>query len=164
MCVSSKGDDFMPTTMQQFLATATQKAAADLETAFLRIPEDKRSWSPMGQARTALNQMAECALLNGGTAELIQTRVFPADFDMAAFGKSLEELAQDWSAVQAMLHANTPKVAAAIQAVDDADLEITIQMPWGPMTLGQIIAYPYWNMSYHEAQINYIASMLGCLS
>jgi hypothetical protein len=31
------------------------------------------------------------------------------------------------------------------------------------MTLANIIAYPYWNMSYHEGQVNYIASMLGCL-
>ena len=31
------------------------------------------------------------------------------------------------------------------------------------MTLAQVIAYPHWNMSYHEGQINYIASMLGLL-
>ncbi len=31
------------------------------------------------------------------------------------------------------------------------------------MTVAQIASYPYWNMCYHEGQINYIASMLGCL-
>jgi hypothetical protein len=36
-------------------------------------------------------------------------------------------------------------------------------MPWGPMTVSQILGYPFWNMCYHEGQINYIASMLGTL-
>jgi hypothetical protein len=28
------------------------------------------------------------------------------------------------------------------------------------MTLEQIMSYPYWNMCYHEGQVNYIAAML----
>jgi uncharacterized damage-inducible protein DinB len=153
----------MPNTLQQFLAGATQKAAADLEAAVLRLPEEKRGWSPAEQSRSALDQAAECAILNGGVANLIQTRVFPQGFDFAAFEKTKQELAQDWSAVKALLDENTPKAIAAIGAVSDEDLGIEIQMPWGPSTLAQIISFPYWNMSYHEGQINYIASILGCL-
>jgi len=41
---------------------------------------------------------------------------------------------------------------------------VEVQMPWGMMTLAQIISYPYWDMSYHEGQINYLASMLVCLN
>jgi hypothetical protein len=32
------------------------------------------------------------------------------------------------------------------------------------MTPAQMITYPHWNMTYHEGQINYIASILGCLA
>ncbi len=153
----------MPNTLQQYLTTATHKAADDLEAALLRLPEERRGWSPMDKARSALDQAAECAILNGSTAQLIQTRVFPANYDFAAFFQAKEELARDWNAVQALLHENTAKAVAAIGAVSDEDLAIEIQMPWGPMTLAQIMSYPFWNMSYHEGQINYIASMLGCL-
>ena len=40
---------------------------------------------------------------------------------------------------------------------------VEIPMPWGPMTIGRMITYPQWNMTYHEGQINYLASLLGCL-
>jgi hypothetical protein len=57
-----------------------------------------------------------------------------------------------------------PKVVETIGKTHDSDLGIEIEMPCGAMTLEQIVSYPYWNMCYHEGQINYIASMLGCLT
>ncbi len=42
-------------------------------------------------------------------------------------------------------------------------MDAVIPMPWGPMTVAQMITSPHWNMTYHEGQINYIASILGCL-
>ena len=152
----------MSNTLQEFLAEATQKAAADLEAAVLRVPEDKRSWSPMDKARTALDQAAECAMLNGFGAELITTRVWSMN-DFGAYQQAKAELAKDWNAVKALLDENTPKLIAAIKAAPDADLGVEIPMPWGSESLAKVLAYPYWNMSYHEGQINYIASMLGCL-
>ena len=146
--------------LHDFLARATQKASADLEAALLRLPADKRNWSPMGDARTALDMVAECALMNGNTADLIQTRVFPADFDWAAFGRAKTELAQNRDALLSLLHANTQKVIAALNAVAEEDLNVAVPMPWGPMALSEVMAYPYWNMSYHEGQINYIAALL----
>jgi len=150
--------------LQEFQAEAARKCAANLEAALLRVPEEKRAWSPAETARTALDQVAECAILNGSTADLIESRVWPAaSNDFEAYRRRKEELARDWSAVKAMLDANTERMTAAIRAVPDADLGVQIEMPWGPMTLAEIIAYPQWNMTYHEGQINYIASILGCL-
>jgi uncharacterized damage-inducible protein DinB len=156
-----KGETFMGKHLQNFLANATRKAAADLEAALRRLPDDKRDWSPRGNARTALNMVAECAILNGGTIEMIQTRAFLADFDMTAFNRAKTELAQDENALLSRLHENTEKVAAVIEGVDENDLNVEVAMPWGPMTLAQVMAYPYWNMSYHEGQINYIASLIA---
>ncbi len=146
--------------LHDFLARATQKAMVALEAALARLPDDKRDWSPMGDARTALDMVAECALMNGSTAALIQTRVFPADFDWAAFGRAKTDLAQDGNALQSLLHANTEKVIAALNAVAEEDLNVAVPMPWGLMALSEVMAYPYWNMSYHEGQITYIASLL----
>ena len=153
----------MPNTLQEFLAQAAQKAAGDLEAAVLRLPEDKRSWSPMGDARTALDQAAECAIVNGSTADLIESREWPRTGDYADFQRAKTELARDWEALRSLLQTNTSKVTTVIRAIPNADLGIEVQLPWGPSTLAQIASYPYWNMAYHEGQINYIASMLGCL-
>lgn len=149
--------------LQTFLADAALKAAADLETALLRLPEDKRDWSAGGDARTALDMVAEVAILNGSTADTIETRAFPENFDFAAHTREKAELAKDWPALKALLDANTARVAQVIRAVPDEDLSVEVQMPWGAMTLAQLMAYPYWNARYHEGQINFIASMLGCL-
>ena len=152
----------MPHTLQEFLISATRKAADDLVAALMRLPQEKWNESPMGEARSPLDVIAECAILNGSTAELIQTRHFPP-FDPEEYGRARAALIQDWDAMQALLKENTEKVIAVIRTVPNEDLDIEVAMPWGPMTLAQIVAYPYWNMSYHEGQINYVASMLGLL-
>ena len=153
----------MSGTLQEFLAGAIEKAAVDLETALLRLPEDERNWKAAETSRSALDQVAECALINGSAVDLIHTRKWPDTFDFAEFER--QKLAQmgDWDSLQALLHTNTARVAEAVRATPDADLGVQIQMPFGPMTLAQVLAYPYWNMSYHEGQINFIASMVGAL-
>jgi hypothetical protein len=154
----------MSNSLQNFLARATQRAANDLSEAFLRLPEDKRNWVPEGQARTAIDQVAEVAILNGSTAELIQSRKWDDKAGMDEFFKAKAALVDaGWDKVKSTLDVNTPRAVAAIQALPESDLGVEVQMPWGPMTLEQIISYPYWNACYHEGQINYIASMLGCL-
>ena len=123
----------MPRLLHDFLARATQKASADLEAALSRLPSGRRGWSPMGEA---------CA-----------HRAGHADFNWAAFGRAKAALAQNGHALLSLLHANTQMVIAAIHAVAEKDLNVPVPMPWGPMALSEVMAYPYWNMSYHEGQI-----------
>ena len=151
----------MSSTLQNFLVAATQKAADDLAAAFLRLPEDKRGWSPGEKSRTALDQMAECAVLNGYTADLIQTRAWHKDWFAKFPAEKAEAAAQDWETLHARLQENTRRVAQAIAAVPDAALTDEIEMPGRTMTLAEVLARSYWNMTYHEGQINYIASLLG---
>ena len=153
----------MPKTLQTFICGAIEKTRVELETAVIRLPEDRRNWSPMGTARTALDMVAECALLHATTAGVIRNRAFDPAFDFGKYGEEKAALAQDWPKLQLLLQANSATIAAAISEVPDQDLDQSISMPWGPMALADIIAYPYWNMSYHLGQINYLASMLDCL-
>src|SRR5580700_3688693 len=152
-----EGDSVMPGPIQNYVSKATTKAANDLITAVENLPEDKRGWSPLDKGRSALDQAAECALLNAFTVGLLQTKVFPEhEFDYAAFTAQKQELAKDWSALKDLLLANTALATAAIEAVPDSDLDIEVPMPWGTYTVGSIMNYPCWNMSYHEGQTNYI--------
>lgn len=154
----------MPSTLHDFLSAATQEAAQELVNAYQRIPEDKRRWSPEGKGRTALDQVIECALLNGYTADLIQNRQW-AENAMETFHKEKSEVeGWDWDTLQGKLQEGTKRVIAALQAVPDSDLQDPIQSPWDTRPLAEYLAYPYWNMSYHQGQINYIASLLGCLA
>jgi hypothetical protein len=150
----------MKPTAQLYISSLTTKAAADLITAVEALPEENRNWNPLDKGRSAVDQAAECAILNGFTVQLLESHAFPSDFSYEVFTANKEALAASWDAVKAELEANTAAVVAAIETVSDDDMAIEIDMPWGRHTLGQIMAYPYWNMSYHEGQINYISTLL----
>jgi len=154
----------VPTTIQEYLAAATEKAASDLVAAFDRLPEDKRDHEPADTSRSALDQLAECVLLNGYIADTVTTHAWPPDRIEAYMREKVEYGALDSETLRARLHENTQRVAAAIRATPDEALPNEIQMPWGPRTVAQIIGIPLWNMTYHLGQINYIASLLGCLA
>ena len=151
----------MSNSLQEFLATAAEKASADLVAAFLRLPEDKRTWKPSDTARSALDQMAECALLNGASADLMGTRRWNHSYPYPRL--HTEAQAQGWEYVRTVLAGSTRRVATAIRAVPDDALDAKVTMPGETPPLAQVLAFAYWNMSYHEGQINYIASILGCL-
>ena len=151
----------MPNTLQAHLAETTRKTAEELTAAFLKLPEDKRVWSPHDKARSALDQMAECAVLNGYTAALILSHKWEGS-SMDAFFQAQDELeAKGWEACNALLVANTSEVIAAISAAPDDTLSLDIPMPWGSQKMTEILAYPSWNMTYHLGQINYIGSLLA---
>jgi uncharacterized damage-inducible protein DinB len=151
----------MPNSVQEFLAASTQKAAADLFAALDAIPAEKRSWKPSDKARSALDQFAECALLNGSVANTITHRAGPSAEFMEQYAGLKDSLSQDENAARALLETNTARVIAAIRAAPSEDLETEVGMPWGAMTLRAICTYPFWNMTYHQGQIVYIGSLLG---
>ena len=151
----------MTNTLQGFLAAATEKAAADLAEAFIALPEDKRLWSPTEGARPAIDLVAECALLTGYTAGLLQPRSWPdGQYDLF-FAEKAEAIAQGWDEIHPRLMDSARRLAAAIAAVPEAELADEVEIPWGKQTVQQLTTYPYWNMSYHLGQVNYIASLLG---
>jgi uncharacterized damage-inducible protein DinB len=148
-------------TLQSFLAAATQKAATDLAGAFSQLPENKRLWVPAGTARTATDLVAECVILSGYNASLIRTRFWSAQDFQSCDQDKLEVSAQGWDALHTRLLDNSRDVADVISALPDTALAEEIEMPGGSQTVGQIMTHPYWNMTYHWGQINHIASLLG---
>jgi uncharacterized damage-inducible protein DinB len=150
----------MPHTLQEFAADAARRAAKDLLDAALLLPDDRRGWQPLGKGRSALDQLAECAMINGGTVEIIQSHQFPVT-DMEAWMQAKTNLAEHWEQCAALLQSSAAQAAEAILTVTDDQLPLEIVMPaqGGPFSLAQIIFYPYWNMTYHQGQITYIGSL-----
>ena len=151
----------MPTSVQTFLADIAPVAAENLITALLSLPEDKRLWKPSETARPALSLVAECALNNGYSVDMIETRQWAAGPMDEYFKEQADLMNGDWATLEALLRTNTERFVACARTVPDDILTDEIQMPFGKFTVLQTLTYPYWNMSYHEGQINYIASLLG---
>ena len=149
----------MSNSLSRFLGRATQKAAEDLIAAIENLPADKRAWSPMGGARTALDVAAECAILSD-PGDLLRTRVWKEEAFANYQTQKAELVAQGWETIKSQLNETVARGVKAIEEVPEADLQQEVAAPWGPMTVEQIMSYPYWNMCYHEGQVNYIAAML----
>jgi hypothetical protein len=49
----------------------------------------------------------------------------------------------------------------AIQSVSEDQTAEEIQTPWGGYSLARCCLHAYWNMVYHEGQINYIQTLYG---
>ena len=79
---------------------------------------------------------------------------------MSRFASAKSSLADDWDTLQTTFETNTAQLIEAIRRVPDSELDQTIQLPWGAWTIAHLMGHPYWNMAYHEGQINYIASLL----
>jgi len=151
----------MSNTLQTFLAAATRKAAGNVVTAVLNLPEDRRTWKPAETSRTALDQFAECAMNNGFTADIVEKRVVPFHSQEDYLKQKTDLVATGFDAIKSLLDTNTERMIAVILAFPDSGLTDELDLPWGKSTLAEILAYPYWNMAYHEGQINYIASLLS---
>lgn len=145
-------------TVQEFIASGTEKSTADLLHAFEQTTADKRDWQPEG-ARCAQAVVAECGLISGGLAEVVSAGAFP-DFDMEQFGKDLAALDTDDKAIEA-LKVGTAKLVAAIKAIPDDRLDVPIVSPWGTYSTAAWAAHALTHNAYHEGQICYIQTMYG---
>lgn len=117
------------------------------------------SWSPMGKGRTALDQIAECALITSFAAGIIRSKSVPP-VDWAAFGAAKAELSVNTETALAALAANTETLAGVLETLTEEDAATTVTLPWGEVvSLIGVAGMVYWNNTYHEGQINLIQQM-----
>lgn len=147
----------MTLTVQEYAARALEKETADLIKAAQATPADKQTWKPLERGRTVVDQVAECAMINTGSAQMVADRAWP-DVDMAQWRQTQAALDTLDKAV-AQLQAGTAALTAAIRATPDDALGVEITLPWATCSLAEVFLMPLWNMSYHEGQINYIQTL-----
>lgn len=145
-------------TIQEYAAAAIEKSANDLIQAALSLPEDKRDWKPLDKGRSALSQLAECAVINELSAQVVETGIWSGERPVMS-GRHVTALDTFDDAVEA-LRGGAAHLAAAVRGAADANLDDVIHLPWRTLTLAQVFLMPLWNMSYHEGQINYIGTLL----
>ena len=144
-------------TIQEYVARATQKKAHELLAAARALPEDRQHWKPSGQSRSVVDLVAECAIVNKVSVQLLQERSWD-EAGRAERQKAQAALDTLEKAAAALLE-NTQSLVTAIRAVSEEELEREIVLPGETSTVREDLLHSYWNMTYHEGQINYIQTL-----
>ena len=149
---------------QEQIIRLTEKANRDLFRSVRATAEDKLQWKPLDEGRTVLGMAQECAQSAMWFAIMLEKRTGSA-FPMEDYPKMQAERAS-WSLddCERILRENTERLAVAIRAIPDDDLGQEITLPWGDdmkATLADVMAYHYWNVTYHLGQVNFIQTLYG---
>lgn len=149
----------MAVTIQALASELTREIAETLIAVAAATPDDKLNWQPLDNGRSIVEQLVECTLANRKWTSILRTRAY-ADIGQAVAEKAYGELTP-WNRVAARLRETAADLATEIEAVPDADLAQLLDTPWGPYSLARSCMHAYWNMTYHEGQINYIQTLYG---
>ncbi len=133
------------------------------------MPADKLEWKPLDAGRSALDQLQECAQSAGWTTGMVQARAMPP-MDAAQMGALMETMGAErkaWTTIDACEAVCREKLAefyAVVRDFPDEDLDLEIILPFGggmKKTMADLMVIPYWNMTYHCGQINFIQTLYG---
>ena len=146
-------------TIQEYVARLTEKKAEDLLATAYAVVEDKRGWQPQGRGRSVVDMVAECAVVNQMSIALLRDRAW--DEAGREERRKARAALDTLDKAGASLRENTRALADAIRAVPDDHLALEVTLPGETSTVAEDMMHPYWNMSYHEGQINYIQALEG---
>ncbi|HET6387097.1 MAG TPA: DinB family protein [Armatimonadota bacterium] len=152
--------------IQDQAAKMTQTAIEALLRTARHVPEDKRDWQPMGAARSALNQMAECVQFAEYLCEWLTADYMPTSVDrekMMAIRQEFVERCKDQQWFEETARARYNELVEVIRSTADSRLDQEFLLPVGGRTVtgADMLFLGYWNLTYHLGQINYIQLMLG---
>jgi hypothetical protein len=147
-----------------FLASRIRTAGANIEKAVGKMPADRQKWHPTvdgNEGRDTLDQLIECGLLNGLVAGAFQSGGVPNP-DWDAYGAKKATL-DSGEKIHAAFKEGTEALAAAIETCSPARLAETFIDPFfeKEMNWAEFADFMYWNMCYHDGQINYIQVLYG---
>lgn len=151
--------------IQEQVVRMTQRALDDVCRAARAVPDDKLDWSPMGAARSCLEQMREIAGAAAWFLPIVRDRAAPV-FDAHAKRESVRAL-RAFKTLDACIEGartGTATLCEAILALEDEHLDEEIHLPFGggtSLAMVDVALLHHNNMVYHFGQINQIQLMLG---
>lgn len=148
-------------TVQSLAVDLNNGVVETLKKAALSTAEDKQTWKPLDEGRSALDQIAECALITDFAAKMLIEKACP-EFSNEAYGAGIAALDTMDKAIAA-LDASWANLKSVILDFPTEDLEKSIMLPWfpDPQTFANIMFIALWNNTYHIGQINYIQTLYG---
>ena len=145
--------------VRTLLINLNRQGAAKLEKAARELG-DRITWRPLDKGRSALNQVVECGAINLLGAQLLEKQAVPP-FDPAMFERTYAENDTPEKAF-ALLAQGTDALVKAIEAFPEEKWEEKVTLPFGggmEMSFAEVALLNYWNMTYHEGQVNYIQTL-----
>lgn len=147
---------------QDIVAMETLGAAKYLSKLTREMPEERLGWAPLGEGRSALHQVAECAVVADWVANVIERRstdFLPKDL----FGELNKEASsvQDVKEAVSRLIENTGRYVRLVKEFPDEELDNVVPMWTGDQPMWRVLNWHYRNMMYHIGQINYIQTLYG---
>jgi uncharacterized damage-inducible protein DinB len=147
--------------LQQQAAKMTREAWERLTRTAAFVPEEKRDWVPQGKARTLHDILAECAVLPGRWHTLLLGNEPLPPPDRAGYERAKAEL-KTLDKIKAAGDETIARLCEQIEAIPDERLDEERAMPWGQtMTVADRLFICYWNLTYHDGQVNYLQMLLG---
>jgi hypothetical protein len=147
--------------LQQQAAKMTRHAWEGLMCTAAFVPEEKRDWVPQGKARTLHDILAECAVLPGRWHTFLLGNDPLPPPDREGYERAKAEL-NTLEKIRAAGDAAIARLCEQIEAIPDDRLDEERAMPWGQtMTLADRLFICYWNLTYHDGQVNYLQMLLG---
>jgi hypothetical protein len=123
------------------------------------IPAEKQGECPGGCTRSALNLVAECAMLNGFIAGYLTgaNTPRPSAEERTAFLASFDSEEK----TLAYLEQETNKLIETVRGLEETTLGD--EMPFFNRTLTKfaVAEFPAIHMSYHDGQLNYLQTLHG---
>ena len=157
------------TTIQQQASRMTQEALKSLFSAARRVPENKRDWTVMGEARSVQALLHECALTTPFYAAAAQGKML--EFATLVPEEQTRELwrkrvaaCTDLDGTEAVAQETFAELCQTLEAIPDARLSEVQPHPMDSdrqVTTADLLFLAYWNLVYHTGQINYIQTLLG---
>ena len=131
----------------------------ELEKELLKLGEHA-TWSPLDKGRTAVDQIAECALITDWVAQTLENCAL-VSMDWEGYGAAKSALDTPEKALAALKPA-TERCIAALRQLPSEKAGDVVELPWGEKyTLGELANIVWWNNTYHDGQICYIQTLLG---
>jgi uncharacterized damage-inducible protein DinB len=147
---------------QEVAAGMIEKISRDLALLANATPDDKLIWQPMGEGRTILNQLTECAFANRKWTLILQEGAYRTLTEAERAALSVEPENRD--NVLRLLQETTEELTATIRALPDEMVATEWPLEWNrtvTRTVAEACLHAYWNMAYHEGQISYIQTLYG---
>jgi uncharacterized damage-inducible protein DinB len=145
----------------ELIGYLTRKQVKATFEAARELPADKLDWKPAPGARSALDQLQELATAVTQFWSLYTTGKM--EFDAEIHQKWYVERAKitDLDELERIANADTERMIEFFSNMPPEQLDTVVHLPFpGEYKMADIMCYHYWNASYHNGQITYIASLL----
>ena len=148
-------------TANELLIHLTRSQIKETFDAARQLPTERLNWQPAPGARSALDQLQELATALDFNWDVYTQRKVEWSQEKAERWTSYRAQFTDIDTLEKMAMTGTERLAEFLSIFDPADYSAPVEFPFpGEFNMADCLAYHYWNATYHNGQINYIASLI----